>query len=81
MVKMDKELLGSKNQIDVPEKRMGLFRGKSESLFIPKKLIASSVKRDKTLRNLASGDSISIKVQNVDSSPSEMKNIAANHIR
>ena len=55
---MDKELLGSKNQIDVPEKRMGLFRGKSESLFIPKKLIAPGVKRDKTLRNLASGDSI-----------------------
>ena len=37
---------------------MGLFRGKSESLFIPKKLIAPGVKRDKTLRNLASGDSI-----------------------
>ena len=59
---------------------MGLFRGKSESLFIPKKLLASGVKRDKTLRNLASGDSISIKVQNVDSS-NEMKNIGANHIR
>ena len=59
---------------------MGLFRGKSESLFMPKKLINSGVRRDKTLRNLASGDSISIKVQNVDSS-NEMKNIAANHIR